>query len=189
MECLFIGENPRLEAIREGHGERCAVIAHPHPLYGGDMQNNAVTTARDAVLGRGFSSLRFNFRGVGRSEGIHDEGRGEVRDLEVALAAAGQNPVLIGYSFGAWVAAALTAKSPLPTILIAPPTAMFAFPDLKGREVWVVVGSADQFCDHEALRSKVDPERLMIAKGIDHFWFGHEKALLSYLDVFLGDVK
>ena len=84
-----------------------AVVAHPHPMYGGTMHNPVVFHA-DRVLHRaGWTTLRFNFRGVGRSEGIHDEGRGEVDDVAAALSwTRGLAPdlpqMLVGYSFGAW---------------------------------------------------------------------------------------
>jgi uncharacterized protein len=188
METVWIGDTPKLEAIREGTGSRCAVIAHPHPLYGGDMHNNVVVTVRDAALAHGLSSLRFNFRGVGRSEGVHDQGRGEVQDMEAAVMAAGADPVIIAYSFGAWIAAALIAKRPLPAILIAPPTGMMAFPNLQGANTWVIAGDADPFCNQKALQEAVAPERLTVVNGIDHFWFGRESVLRSYLDRVLPDL-
>jgi alpha/beta superfamily hydrolase len=189
LETIRIGDQPKLEAIREGAGSPCAVIAHPHPLYGGDMYNNVVVTARDAALAHGFSALRFNFRGVGRSEGVHDQGQGEVRDFETAVTAAGADPVIIAYSFGAWVAAALIAERPLPAILIAPPTAMFSFPDVKEAETWVIVGAADPFCNQKALLEQIPPERLTVVHGIDHFWFGRENVLRSHLDRLLPELK
>jgi uncharacterized protein len=178
---LFIGGHPRLEAVREGHGARCAVIAHPHPLYGGDMNNNVVLAARDAALSCGFSTLRFNFRGVGRSEGVYDNGRGEIMDMECALAAAGEYSCLIAYSFGAWIAAGLITKRSLPCILIAPPTGVLSFPSLKGSDCRAVVGSLDQFCDQNVLQEVMDTEHLVIIEGVDHFWFGHERQLTAYL--------
>jgi len=181
MESQFIGKDPRLEAIREGHGARCAVISHPHPLYGGNMHNNVVLSARNAALEAGFSSLRFNFRGVGRSEGRHDDGRGEIQDLDVALEAAGAQPILMAYSFGAWVASGLLIQKQLPAILIAPPTGMMPFPSLKGRDIWAVVGDLDQYCNQDTLRDAIDPERITVMAGIDHFWFGHEDRMEAYL--------
>ena len=170
-----------MEAIREGQGARCAVITHPHPLYGGDMHNNVVMAARDAAIRAGFSTLRFNFRGVGRSEGLHDNGRGEIDDLKVALAAAGERPILLAYSFGAWVASGVLPQQFLPAILIAPPTGMMPFPSLKGLDIWAVVGDHDQFCDPNTLLEAIDPERIQVVPRIDHFWFGDEKKLATYL--------
>jgi hypothetical protein len=66
---------------------------------------------------------------------------------------------------------------------------MLPFPDLKGSEVWIVVGSADQFCSQRALQGKVAAERLTVINGIDHFWFGRESLLRSYLDGVLKDFK
>lgn len=181
MPTIYLGEDPVLEAVAEGDATRCAVITHPHPLYGGNMHNNVVMTARDAALAAGFSSLRFNFRGVGRSGGVHDEGRGEVQDLATVITQAGSQPILIGYSFGAWIAAAFLTYHPLPCILIAPPTGMFAFPSLQEHTVWAVIGSRDQFCDQQALKNILDADRLTILPGIDHFWFGRERVLYDYL--------
>ena len=87
-----------------------AVVAHPHPLYGGTMDNAVVRTAESVLVQGGTSVLRFNFRGVGRSAGQHDGGVGEVADLaaaeDAALARAPALPLwLVGYSFGAVVAA------------------------------------------------------------------------------------
>jgi alpha/beta superfamily hydrolase len=138
--------------------------------------------ARDAALDAGFSTLRFNFRGTGWSEGIHDDGRGEVDDLDVALGEAGAEPIIIGYSFGAWVAANLLVRKTYPSVLIAPPTGMLSFPSLKGSDIRVVVGGRDQFCRHGALGEIVDPDRITVVDGIDHFWFGYEGELRSYLD-------
>ena len=82
-----------------------AVIAHPHPLFGGTMDNKVVQTLARAFVQCGWSTLRFNFRGVGQSAGVHDEGRGEVADLlQVVEQLAPQGPLcLAGFSFGAFV--------------------------------------------------------------------------------------
>lgn len=82
-----------------------AVIAHPHPLFGGTMDNKVVQTLARAFLQAGWSAVRFNFRGVGGTEGAHDEGRGELDDLLTVVAAmAPQGPLcLAGFSFGAYV--------------------------------------------------------------------------------------
>jgi len=92
-----------------GQPSAIAVIAHPHPLHGGTMDNKVVTTVARAFRDAGAATFRFNFRGVGRSEGAHDEGRGETGDLlEVAAHAAravGELPLwLAGFSFGGGVA-------------------------------------------------------------------------------------
>ena len=82
-----------------------AVIAHPHPLFGGTMENKVVQTLARAFVQCGWSTLRFNFRGVGQSAGVHDDGRGEAEDLlQVVEQLAPQGPLcLAGFSFGAFV--------------------------------------------------------------------------------------
>jgi alpha/beta superfamily hydrolase len=89
----------------DGETRGWAVIAHPHPLHGGAMSNKVVQTLARAAVLAGLTAVRFNFRGVGRSEGVHDEGRGELEDLlSVVRAEAAQGPlVLAGFSFGAFV--------------------------------------------------------------------------------------
>ncbi|WP_260674618.1 alpha/beta hydrolase [Comamonas aquatica] len=97
-----------IEALRDrpvGTPRGVAVIAHPHPLYGGTMDNKVVQTLARAFVQSGWETIRFNFRGVGASAGVHDAGRGEAQDLvEVVRQVAPQGPLaLAGFSFGAFV--------------------------------------------------------------------------------------
>ena len=87
----------------EGRAQRgIALVAHPHPLFGGTLDNKVVQTLARAFLELGYAAWRPNFRGVGKSEGVHDEGRGEVDDLAAVLDhLRSSNPVLAGFSFGA----------------------------------------------------------------------------------------
>jgi len=89
-----------------------AVIAHPHPLFGGTMDNKVVQTVARAFVQAGWCALRFNFRGVGNSQGAYDEGRGELEDmLAVVEARAAIGPLaLAGFSFGAFVAGSAAAR-------------------------------------------------------------------------------
>src|SRR5262245_51931249 len=102
------------------------VVCHPHPLYGGDMDNPVVVRAAEVGRETGLSTLRFNFRGTGRSTGSHGGGTAEMADVQAGLAALAEGlpggaPVgLAGYSFGAWVAARVAAEDPRPLGLIAP---------------------------------------------------------------------
>ena len=99
-----------IEAVRDvpedGPARGVAVIAHPHPLFGGTMDNKVVQTLARAFVQCGWTTVRFNFRGVGATEGVHDDGRGELQDLlAVAQQAAPEGPLaLAGFSFGAFVA-------------------------------------------------------------------------------------
>jgi alpha/beta superfamily hydrolase len=96
-----------LEQTEEQPAKGLAVVAHPHPLYGGTMDNKVVQTLARAFVQTGWNCLRFNFRGVGQSEGVYDEGRGETQDLLALVEQlAPTGPLaLAGFSFGAFVAA------------------------------------------------------------------------------------
>jgi alpha/beta superfamily hydrolase len=96
-------------ALVEGASPRgVVIIAHPHPLFGGTMDNKVVQTLARAFVQCGWTAVRFNFRGVGGTAGVHDDGRGELQDLlavveQVAPVAEGQRIALAGFSFGAFV--------------------------------------------------------------------------------------
>ena len=95
----------------EGAPRGVALVAHPHPLFGGTLDNKVAQTLARAFVELGYTAWRPNFRGVGASEGAHDEGRGEVEDLAVVVAHAGsRNPVLAGFSFGAAVQTRLAQR-------------------------------------------------------------------------------
>jgi alpha/beta superfamily hydrolase len=108
---LVAGPVGQIEVLRDEpaagvtpHG--VAVIAHPHPLFGGTMDNKVVQTLARAFVQGGWSAVRFNFRGVGATQGTHDEGRGELEDMLVLIAdQAGEGALAIaGFSFGGFVA-------------------------------------------------------------------------------------
>ena len=157
------------------------VLCHPHPLYGGDMDNPVVIRAAEVVREAGHATLRFNFRGVGSSTGSHDKGAGEQDDVRAAVAAlAGHLPPgspvgVIGYSFGAWTAARAMRPGDAPLGLIAPPLGMFDFqlPASPGRML-VVAGTRDTFCPIEALHqlARTIGVEERIIEGADHFFFG-----------------
>lgn len=120
-EVIFNGSDGRLEG-RYVHGEGpnppLAIILHPHPQYGGTMNNRLVHLLFHMFARRGFSTLRFNFRGVGRSQGVFDHGQGELRDAAAALdwmqTHNPNSPVAwcAGFSFGAWIAMQLLMRRP-----------------------------------------------------------------------------
>jgi alpha/beta superfamily hydrolase len=193
MPALFIGDNPALEAVYEDRGsDRCVVVTHPHSLMGGNMHNNVVMAAWRACLDRGLSALRFNFRGVGRSGGSFDEGEGEMADLSSVIMHVKSPVIIVGYSFGAWVAARYLKRldDPVPCIFISPPTAMFSFPSMKGDPVWAVTGGSDQFCSIPVLEGLIDGERILTVRQADHFWFGEEDLFVPFvmekIDLILG---
>lgn len=173
-----------------------AVICHPHPSYGGTMDNNVVMAIAQALQDMGYSTLRFNFRGVGRSEGQHADGVDETNDVRAAVEFVMENTgeeqssvLLAGYSFGAWVSANALAgnTSVSQLILVAPPTAMFDFSmladDIGRRSRHFVAGERDQFCDRNDLQEIFDelpePKSMHVVPGADHFFFGREKAVVE----------
>ncbi|MGH7395462.1 MAG: alpha/beta hydrolase [Candidatus Methylomirabilales bacterium] len=160
------------------------VVCHPHPLDGGDMDNPVVIRAAEVAQAAGYATLRFNFRGAGVSEGIHDKGRGEQDDVRAAMAAlathlpAGSRVGVTGYSFGAAMAARATRPSVphAPLGLISPPLGMHDFDFLQtspGR-LLLVAGTADSYCPVEALHrlAALTSAEERIVEGADHFFFG-----------------
>ncbi len=167
------------------------VVCHPHPLYGGSMDNNVVDALCDAALQEGLAALRFNFRGVGRSSGSYDNGDGEQDDVLAALQTAAERmPAaaigLAGYSFGAGMAArtAHRAAEPLAAlILVSPPLASInrmAFGDRPANRL-LISGERDHVCpagDLEVLAGQLQPAaECVIVDGADHSWWGYEAEL------------
>ena len=104
----FSCEDFKIEGLlSRDDSDKGVVISHPHPLYGGDMHNNVVSAIQRAFQNKGYTTLRFNFRGVGRSGGRYAKGIGEQKDVQSALALLEEMGIakihLAGYSFGAWV--------------------------------------------------------------------------------------
>lgn len=196
---IFIASGDlKLEALLEDlPGERAVVVTHPHPLYGGEMRNNVVQTVVEAYRGRGFSTLRFNFRGVGRSQGSHDQGRGEQEDVAGALAymaSLGKKKIdLAGYSFGAWVNAQGIERFHLANrlVMVSPPVNFvdFGFLQPNSKICLVVTGSRDDIADPSMVESLVSgwgPETVLrIIRDADHFYWGKIEELQSVIADFL----
>ncbi len=169
-----------------------AVVCHPHPMYGGSMFNNVVDAILAALWQAGYATLRFNFRGVGGSDGEYDGGPGEVDDAVAAMAFLLAQPgvrksgaVMAGYSFGAMVAvsAGYERAEIARVVAVALPLAMAdaRIPDGASKPVLLVSGDRDSYspvAGLQALRSKVgDSARLEIVAGADHFFGGREAEL------------
>jgi alpha/beta superfamily hydrolase len=180
----------RLWPGRAGPG---VIITHPHPLFGGSLDNNVVWTAALAFQARGWATLRFNFRGVGASTGTYARGEGEVADVAGAwefLQARIPGPChLVGYSFGAYVAArALLGGLAAPGAwLIAPPVAFMDLTFLPAvpRLELIVVGDRDELCPLTVLRDLLKespaPVEIAVIAGADHFFRGREGELFQVL--------
>lgn len=145
---------------------KVVVICHPHPLYGGTMDNKVVTTLARTWRDSGYAVLRFNFRGVGKSEGVHDHGKGEQDDLQAVLSwlEATKNPSridLAGFSFGSWVAAAYTNRAraawqPNQLVLVAPPVHYEGFDQLQlPANTWVIQGGKDDVVEPQQVKAWV----------------------------------
>lgn len=189
-------------ALPDGAGShRAAVVCHPHPLYGGSMYNNVVDAVLEALHARGFATLRFNFRGVGASEGEFDNGKGEADDAAAAIrfltAQAGvraDDAVLAGYSFGAIAAvrAAASVQEVAAIVAVALPLGMID-PSALGtiaRPVVLLAGDRDSYCPAEHLTALAErlgtAARLKIIPGADHFFGGREPEIAAALDAALA---
>ncbi len=176
-----------IEVLRdtpEGTSRGVAVIAHPHPLFGGTMDNKVVQTLARAFVQSGWTALRFNFRGVGASAGVHDEGRGETEDL-LALVA-GEAPdgplALAGFSFGSFVASrALQTLWPQRAVekivLVGTAAARFevaALPPEAHDRTLVVHGEVDDTVPLQAVLDWARPQSLpvTVVPGGEHFFHG-----------------
>jgi uncharacterized protein len=186
------GSTGALEAVLEDPGNAApaafAVVCHPHPLHGGTMHNKVVTTVARALNELGLPTLRFNFRGVGASEGAYDEGRGETDDaLSVVEEGRRRWPHaalwLAGFSFGGAVALRAAARSdppPAQLVTVAPAldryfTAPAEVPD--PRCPWLLIqGDADEVIDGVAVlrlaRALPTPPHIVEVAGVGHFFHG-----------------
>ena len=160
------------------------VICHPHPRYGGDMDNPVVVRVQEACAAEGLATLRFNFRGVGGSSGTHGEGVGEQDDARAALEALAQKAgtaalAIAGYSFGAWIAAVVGCRDArvIGLGLIAPPLGLYDFGCLEGKRVptLAVAGTQDPYCpsaDFQRFTARFPWITPAVIDGADHFFFG-----------------
>ncbi len=179
-------------------GDKGVVITHPHPLYGGSMHNNVVESLVRVYQQAGYSTLRFNFRGVGGSQGEYDNGQGEQEDLKAALhylAEQGKNVVdLAGYSFGAWVNGLTRLDGGIvrQMVMVSPPVAFLDFgsaqplPQLR----LVIAGSRDEIAPPELIQTTLPTwnpgARLEIIEGADHFYGTYTAELESILTNYLA---
>jgi uncharacterized protein len=157
----------------QGAARGVALIAHPHPLYGGTLDNKVVQTLARACVELGYAAWRPNFRGVGRSEGAYDEGRGEVDDLAAVLAHVGaERPVLAGFSFGAAMQAKLAARiAPERMVLVGIAVNHFAAPAVPAGTL-LIHGEVDDTVPIAAVRAWAGPQGLpvIMVPGADHFF-------------------
>jgi alpha/beta superfamily hydrolase len=177
--------------------ERGVVVTHPHPQYGGTMHNNVVKGIVRAYREKGYSTLRFNFRGVERSEGDHDNGVGEQEDVRSALKVLENLDIksidLAGYSFGAWVNAMGlgTFERVDRMIMVSPPVGLLDFDALTSnlKVRLVIAGSLDDIAPVKAIEEKMplwnSEATLHIIEGADHMYLGEIDDLKNIINDFL----
>lgn len=178
-----------------------AVLAHPHPQYGGTMHNKVVYRSAKTLCQIGCATLRFNFRGVGKSDGLYDEGRGEADDFRAAIDwMHGRYPDLniwaSGFSFGAWIALTVGVADPRVSLLlgIAPPT-HYDFTDFRRttKPKFLIHGEADElfpFQDIWKLYGDLEePKELVVIDAADHLFDGQASEVGDAIEGLLGDFE
>ncbi len=174
-----------------------AVVCHPHPQFQGTMLNKVVHTLARSAIDCGIPALRFNYRGVGKSLGDYDEGRGETDDAEAACTYVdtlfGEAPlVLMGFSFGSSVALRLAGRNePVALVVAAPPVGRLGNPStVEFAMPWQVIqGTADELVDYVEVetwaKSQVPPPQLVVMDGVSHFFHGNLTLLRQDVRAFL----
>lgn len=207
-DVIFNGPEGRLEGRYHRSKEPNAPIAlllHPHPQHGGTMHNKVVYALYQSFVGRGYSTLRFNFRGVGRSQGSFARGEGELSDAASALDwLQTQNPNarncwVGGFSFGAWISMQLLMRRPEISgfISIAPPANMYDFTFLApcpasgiivhgGRDDIVPKADVDKLVDKLNLQRGITITYKTIAEA-DHFFGKHMDEMMGLVDSYLDE--
>ena len=193
-QITFQSDGLRIEGlVGRQSGDRGVVITHPHSLYGGTMYNQVVESLVRAYQNKGLTTLRFNFRGVGKSEGRYSEGKGEKEDVISALRylydLEKSDIDLAGYSFGAWVNAHITFSdfSVSGMIMVSPPVAFldFSFLSSDQRIKAVVAGGRDDIAPADQISRLIstwNPAALLeVIDGADHFYSGKTDILESVL--------
>ncbi len=206
-EVIFNGPDGRLEGRYQPAKTPTAPIAlilHPHPQYGGTMNNKVVYALYQHFVQRGFAVLRFNFRGVGRSQGRFDNGQGELSDAASALDwLQTQNPNaadcwIAGFSFGAWISMQLMMRRPEigGFISIAPPASIYDFSFLAPcpSSGMIVHGDKDELVPLAAvnkLAQKLSAQKNIkieyrVVEGADHFFSDRADELAAIVNTYLN---
>lgn len=205
-EIFFRGGAGRIEAkyllSRDPHAP-VALVLHPHPQYGGTMNNKVVYTAYKALAENGFTVLRINFRGVGKSEGEFDNGEGELIDAGMSLDwlqsqnQKSMNFWIVGFSFGAWIGMQLIMRRPEINdfISIAPPVNKFDFSFLYPSPIpgLVIQGDMDSSVPEQNVssmleklnRPKIPSVKYKVVEGADHLFRNHQNELHYVIDQYV----
>lgn len=195
VQSLYIdGPAGRLEALWEepesARDDVTGLVCHPHPLYGGTLHNKVVHHTALALQERGLRVLRFNFRGAGKSQGKHDNGRGEAEDVAAALdhldrLQPGTAVVLAGFSFGAWVGLRVACGDERVRSLVGvglpADNSDLSYLTRCPKPKLFVQGTRDQYGSQAAVQKVVeaaaDPKQILWIRDADHFFTGHLQEL------------
>ena len=194
----FLSDGYEIEGLLEKSSlQKGVVITHPHPLYGGDMHNNVVVAMARVYLQKGYTTLRFNFRGVGNSQGSYGDGVGEQEDVRAAISyLAGLSTLqidLAGYSFGAWVNALSVINKPqlANMIMVSPPVAFIDFGSVSNlsRLKLIITGARDDIAPPEMIKQAYPAwnaaAQFEVINGADHFYAGYLDRLEAILTAYL----
>jgi len=202
IKSLFLpGPSGKLEALLNtgsAQATHAALVAHPHPLYGGTMHNKVVFSAMKALNNLGFPALRFNFRGAGLSEGTHDQGRGEVEDVRAALDWLEREfhlPIIFaGFSFGAATGLRICCpdKRVAGVISLGTPVEAegrfytYSFLRECRKPKLFVSGGHDEYGPLPELQKVIDsvpePKQFVIVEGVGHFFEGKLDQVRSLIE-------
>ncbi len=179
----------------------CVVACHPHPLYGGDMENNVVLALCQALCQKGIAVFRFNFRGTGRSEGSFGGGVDEQEDVAAAISfvssMADIDPKRIGlaaYSFGAVPSFSAAPPEEVQAVAaVSPPLSLSPLEGLGGypKPKLLISGSRDNFTPLQRFegfgQNLPEPKRYEVISGADHFWWGYEDEVGERVSSFFAE--
>lgn len=192
LEGILKPEQEGIEPLYAG------LICHPHPLYGGTMHNKVVFKVAQTFQSLGVPALRFNFRGVGHSTGVYDEGRGELEDTRYALEFLsrrypGLPVILAGFSFGAYVGLRVAAHDDRAQAMIGlgVPARWFDSDALKGcqKQKLFIHGTADEIAPYHQMVSWFEhvpaPKSIIAVEGADHFFQGRLDEVQAIVASFL----
>jgi alpha/beta superfamily hydrolase len=208
-ELLLNGPEGRLEArynpVKDNPNAPIALILHPHPVHGGTMYNKVVHMMNQSFMANGFATLRFNFRGVGKSQGRYDDGVGETSDAIAALEwfqnmhKSPSQMWVAGFSFGSWIAMQVLMRRPELTgfVSISPPANMYDFSFLAPCPCGglVIQGDTDKIVHEPAVNSLVKRLReqrgrtaidYRVIEGANHFYQNHEDTFQDQLTDYLS---
>jgi len=191
----------KLEAVlNENSLQKAVIITHPHPLYGGNMDNSVVMGIEKAFFNRGFTTLRFNFRGTCNSTGMFDDGNGEQDDVLAVLSFLEQKKgferiLLAGYSFGARINAKLVAGGCEidDHIMISPPVGFMSFDDIESmpHTGLIVSGENDEIAPSNLIQDHIARWGIKVQyktiENCDHFYSNSLDKLESIIDLYLKD--